>query len=141
MPNPNPMPMDSGFKLTLDKIRVCSPPAYLSKREVGTMRGDYKLNIRRWEDDACQRLAMELETYIMGLPKEKVSIHEQWPTTWWQAFKERWFPKWAKCKWPVQYKRIDVEQMIYLAVCPHLQCDENRTHLEFCALRAQKAVG
>ena len=35
----------------------------------------------------------------------------QWPADWWQAFKERWFPAWAKRRWPVQYERhkLDVK--------------------------------
>lgn len=27
-----------------------------------------------------------------------------YPADWWQAFKKRWFPKWALSKWPVIYK-------------------------------------
>ena len=25
------------------------------------------------------------------------------PTTWWDAFKERWFPTWALARWPAEY--------------------------------------
>jgi hypothetical protein len=27
-----------------------------------------------------------------------------YPADWWQAFKERWFPAWAKARWPVAFK-------------------------------------
>jgi len=29
----------------------------------------------------------------------------EWPRDWWQAFKERWYPEWAKRRWPVEYER------------------------------------
>lgn len=29
-----------------------------------------------------------------------------YPSNWKQAFKERWFPAWAKKKWPVLYTRV-----------------------------------
>jgi len=31
-----------------------------------------------------------------------------YPKDWWQAFKERWFPKKFKEWWPVEYKIIDI---------------------------------
>jgi len=35
-----------------------------------------------------------------------------WPATWWDAFKERWYPAWAKKKWPVRYNRIHVDELV-----------------------------
>lgn len=32
----------------------------------------------------------------------------RYPKDWWQAFKERWFPKILKRWWPVEYKIIDI---------------------------------
>lgn len=31
---------------------------------------------------------------------------EEIPADWWQHFKLRWFPKWAKKKWPVRYEWV-----------------------------------
>jgi hypothetical protein len=31
---------------------------------------------------------------------------ERWPATWWDAFKERWFPAWAKKRWPVEWTTL-----------------------------------
>lgn len=33
----------------------------------------------------------------------------QYPATWWEAVKERWFPAWLKKKCPVQYKTVWAE--------------------------------
>ena len=30
----------------------------------------------------------------------------EYPRDWWQAFKARWFPAWAKNKWPVEMTRV-----------------------------------
>ena len=32
----------------------------------------------------------------------------QYPKDWWQSFKERWFPKKFKKRWPIEYKIIDI---------------------------------
>src|SRR3990167_6914606 len=33
----------------------------------------------------------------------------EYPSTWWDAVKQRWFPKWALNRWPVVMNRIDGE--------------------------------
>lgn len=35
----------------------------------------------------------------------------QWPATWRDAFKERWFPSWAKRRWPVRYEKVAVDEL------------------------------
>jgi len=38
----------------------------------------------------------------------------EWPATWWDALKARWFPGWAKRRWPVRLERHSVEvQALY----------------------------
>lgn len=38
------------------------------------------------------------------LASEKLaSIHVKYPEDWWQAFKERWFPRWLLKRFPVKY--------------------------------------
>ena len=74
-----------------------------------------------------------LEHDIVGLPKEKISIHKHWPRDWWQAFKEKWFPGWAVNRWPVICDSVNVEQTIYCAVCPHLDNPDRATHLSWMA--------
>lgn len=52
--------------------------------------------------DAC---AVRLKKYVWSerLADESVS----WPTTWWDAFKARWFPRWALRRWPAKYSHAD----------------------------------
>jgi hypothetical protein len=55
-----------------------------------------------------------LDTYVMHITRriatEKLEIVEieatatvRYPATWWQHLKERWYPKWMRTKFPVQY--------------------------------------
>lgn len=38
-----------------------------------------------------------------------------WPSDWWQAFKDRWFPCWLKTIYPVRYSERKCSR-----ICPHL---------------------
>ncbi|WP_230677522.1 hypothetical protein, partial [Streptococcus pneumoniae] len=47
-----------------------------------------------------------------------------YPSDWWQAFKERWFPMWARKKWPVKYTE---EKMQANAYHPDLAIPDHQT--------------
>lgn len=38
---------------------------------------------------------------VFGETLEEIEV--QYPADWWQALRERWFPKWWLRRWPVQY--------------------------------------
>ena len=44
---------------------------------------------------------------IFGKQLERVDI--KYPADWWQAVKDRWFPGWAKERWPVMFTRHHVD--------------------------------
>lgn len=77
------------------------------------------------------QLIAKIETYMLGLADKRITIHKQWPKTWWDALKLRWFPRWLLEYMPVEYERIDIDEQIYKAVCPHIDVPDNRQHLEF----------
>jgi len=35
-----------------------------------------------------------------------------YPVDWWQAFKDRWFPQWAKKRWPIKYNDYAIEKWL-----------------------------
>lgn len=78
---------------------------------------------------------VQLRTYLLGLPAERVEIHRRWPMDWWQALKENWAPRWFLRRWPVQYERIDISRQLYAAVCPHLEARTPDRCLEFFTSR------
>jgi len=55
-------------------------------------------------DDILQALVLELRAYLAS---ERLS-GIKYPKDWWQAFKERWFPKWLLKRYPVQYHEAHV---------------------------------
>lgn len=38
-------------------------------------------------------------------------VEYRWPATWRDAFKERWFPEWAKRRWPIRWERITLDEL------------------------------
>jgi hypothetical protein len=48
-------------------------------------------------------MVIELKARIAA---EKLDMLD-YPSDWWQAFKERWFPPWAKKRWHVEYRHFD----------------------------------
>jgi hypothetical protein len=52
---------------------------------------------------------------IMSFYGKKVTVPITYPRDWWQAFKERWFSKWLKVKYPVKY-----HTEYKYRICPHI---------------------
>lgn len=46
-------------------------------------------------------LMLRVRQRVWGEELERVELPS--PADWWQAVKERWFPEWAKRRWPVQW--------------------------------------
>jgi hypothetical protein len=51
------------------------------------------------------RMVVRLQRFILSERLADESV--RWPTTWWDAFKERWFPNWALRRWPAAYSHAD----------------------------------
>ena len=89
-------------------------------------------NARLYVDKRIEELAMEMRSMLAGRMEERIDIEEKWPSDWWQAFKDRWFPKWALRRWPVHYLFVSCHKQIW-RVCPHINikfCEDQR-HFEW----------
>jgi len=68
--------------------------------------------IRMKEDRLGVKYFAELEQRTGSLVRHILDIATMeddafdYPRDWWQAFKERWYPEWAKRKWPIVYNRV-----------------------------------
>lgn len=84
--------------------------------------------------DFMGELCVRMSAFIWAEPLEKIEKTVTWPKDWWQAFKGRWFPVWAKRRWPVQ---MHTEHMIIkadalLPMCNRLMDDSlGRTQICF----------
>lgn len=61
--------------------------------------------VRRHEMD---ELEFRISQKCLGTTMERVVVRH--PSDWWQAFKERWFPRWMKRRWPVRMTIVEVEK-------------------------------
>ena len=78
---------------------------------------DTNINVDVFRDDMQDELVARL---TMRLPTEDLRrIVCEWPADWWQAFKERWFPKWITGLFPVRYNH---EEIVARAVYPLVSC-------------------
>lgn len=66
----------------------------------------------RKESDFENTLRLDLDAYVAKRLLERVIV--EWPSDWWEAFKERWFPTWALRMWPVKYETRAIEAYEYL---------------------------
>lgn len=69
------------------------------------------------ERDICANdlvLVLEAKVYS-SLPE---AVEHRYPTTWWDAFKERWFPRWARVRWPASWTVVRMERGAYYPTIP-----------------------
>ena len=113
---------------TAEKLRI-GVQQYLSREHLHCLAGGLDAHIYEIADG----LAIQISSFVLATGGETISIHRRWPRDWWQAFKLRWFPKWALSRWPATYDEIDIERRVYEKICPHVAVPEGGRHYEFLA--------
>ena len=80
---------------------------------------------------------MALSISTIFLTKEAYVIHGHFdvPETWWQHFKESYFPKWILKRFPVKTKKLKYTEN-YHRICPHMDIPaksnmERNTHISW----------
>lgn len=58
-------------------------------------------------------------TAMLGVAGDEMDFRE-WPTTWWDAFKKRWYPMLAIRRWPYHMSRIEVRTYYPLVKLPEM---------------------
>lgn len=76
-----------------------------------------------------EQVGLRFRTYLYGSGKERWRV--EYPATWWEHFKQRWFPAWALRRWPVR-KTIE-EGDVFARVCPHVTFPSRESCLQFLA--------
>ncbi len=93
------------------------------------VKNSLELSFRAEQATRC--LIVELRGFVLGKKEGRVVVNERWPSDWWQAFRERWFPAWWLRRWPVQYKTLQIDKQCW-RVCPHLDMKADQSpHVEF----------
>jgi hypothetical protein len=118
--------------LRLQKVHLATQQA-MSQREIENLGPLTQIDL--YTTYIADTLVWNLKTYILGLEDEKIVCHREWPEDWWQALRERWFPRWWLRRWPVLVKVHHREIVSFKAVCPHLniKVERQELHLQWLA--------
>lgn len=58
-------------------------------------------------EQVTQGLLLSLRSYVWVERGQTEVV--MYPASWWEAFKERWFPDWLRERFPVQYTRREIQ--------------------------------
>lgn len=93
-----------------------------------------KINAQWWAEDLVEEIVFTFRTQALTDRNDHVDIDLKWPKDWWQAFKERWAPKFIKRRWPVQYEEYSYHKVFPRRICPHIEVPEKETHLAWLTM-------
>lgn len=85
----------SRLQLYYQNVEMAHPLQNLQVHEIRSMMADQIIRTIAWE--------------VAGL--KEVVVDVRFPVTWWDAFKDRWFPKFMLKRWPAQFREIHVDKM------------------------------
>ena len=74
-----------------------------------------------------------LQAFMWGNQITSTTQETAVPTTWWDAFKEVYFPNWLLDRFPMKTTTIIIETK-FMHVCPHLNIasrNDERIHMQF----------
>jgi hypothetical protein len=58
------------------------------------------INIESFLDSFMANLVIEVSQIVPYRDGDPIRV----PSTWWDAFKEKWFPAWALARWPAKFR-------------------------------------
>jgi nuclear transport factor 2 (NTF2) superfamily protein len=78
-----------------------------------------KVEINTMLKFSLDEMAIRITQEVYGREMDRIEV--RYPADWWQAFKERWFPTWAKERWPVRETVVD---MVARELYPHVSAPQ-----------------
>jgi hypothetical protein len=97
-------------ELSLEKIPIALDE-YVSREQM------LNFEIEKVADDVYDYIIYKFKGFLMGekLREEKKNWKVSYPATWWQMFREQYFPKWWVAKFPIRYiiKKRNVTFKVY----------------------------
>jgi len=88
-----------------------------------------ELTVKVAEEFLEERMVYMFKSILLGENLGEVII--QHPATWWDAFKERWFPELFLRKWPVKYTKYHANQRV---MYPQLQVPSLKSEAQIFSL-------
>uniref|UniRef100_A0A6M3KV41 Uncharacterized protein n=1 Tax=viral metagenome TaxID=1070528 RepID=A0A6M3KV41_9ZZZZ len=121
-------------RITLEKIQF-GIQQMMSKSLMDEMRYESR------EDIETRTFIKQLTFYLWGnkVNVEKYDTEKVYPATMWEELKRDFWPIWLRRMFPVRYSRdVTHHKEIHWHVCPHLNCKDDRKHLNFMMLNDTK---
>ena len=97
-------------------------------------------------DQMAHAVVCDIRGFVLKMAEQKelkrTKTAEQsviYPRDWWQAFRQRWAPKWWLDRYPVQMTTVtiatqtDVVEKHETRICPHTRVPDNRPHFHYLA--------
>lgn len=84
-------------------------------------------------DQIANEFAVELFAFLASKKHEEterttIEVHADW----WEAFRDRWFPRWWLGHWPVKFTTVEtLVKTTTTKVCPHINTGKDRDHIRF----------
>ena len=66
------------------------------------------LSVEEVVEHCCEKLVIELRKKLLANKVQQVEETVSYPASWWQHFKEQYFPVWLKKKFPVRKRKVVV---------------------------------
>lgn len=93
--------------------------------------GEFDVDLRF--DIELKNMTIELSTYITTSKPAIVYFHHNYPENWWQAFKDRWYPRWYLHRWPVKLRMVNLRKVVPTRCCPHVKLTKDKECYTFLA--------
>jgi len=100
--------------VTLDRMRLVVVQ-YITEELAKQFAIPAKVEISTMGSFMLDEIVLRVVQEVYGRELERVEV--RYPLDWWEAFKDRWFPAWAKARWPVRWK---TEQITAMELYPKL---------------------
>jgi hypothetical protein len=115
-------------ELVLEKFKARAasqyPEAFLRAAIIKSVQGDSLI------EHAAHDLTTILEITVLGRESRSIEATERVPDGWLEAFKEEYFPRFLKARFPVRYRTIYTLTKIF-HTCPHLKDSIPQKHYNF----------
>ncbi len=99
-------------RIELDGLRLLSrfiiPASYVDQAKI-------HLNEELTRRSFGEHYDIVVATTLWAELDRMIDIRREWPKTWWDAFKLRWFPKWLLVRFPAEYAGIHFKENVYKA--------------------------
>ncbi len=85
--------------MVLEKFRL-QVYTHLREELIDEIVADPEVRLEEHAQFMADTVAVHIRMDILGRNLAKIEC--EYPATWWDAVKERWYPGWAKRRWPAQ---------------------------------------